>query len=451
MTRYSAIVGLILCVWAIAPSRLGAQNPPSADSATLRGDVPQTRKRLSDIEQQILAGKLDGIIDTLLTLLQDGGDDLVSADGLHYLPGRHYVHRFIARLPEPLFKQYQDRVETPAAELLAQAETSSSPTALTELVRKYFCSRPAGIALERLGDWHYENAEFSAAEARYRQRLGDAPSTELNYPQPHPDRPRVEAKRLLSILQQRERKRFDSGLEEYAKAHPDAQGELGGRTGKYATLLWQFAEELKAPAPLPTQMWSTFAGSASRNSVVHGRLVVNSFPSRVIPIPTEPYLNRDLLPAAPPLIGAARHVAFHPAIDARGLYWVDAGRVLFAPWTDEPARVIFDFRLKMPGAIRAGDLALPIRFDADFAVTLAGDRLYARVGTVNIGQTEASRVGNRPQTEIIALRHPAERAEFLWRAAPPSPANSNSCWEGSPVISADRAIAAFTRTEAGRT
>jgi hypothetical protein len=54
------------------------------DSATVRGDSTTTRKRLAEVEQKVLGPKPAEALDELQRILDEVGDDLVSADNVQF-------------------------------------------------------------------------------------------------------------------------------------------------------------------------------------------------------------------------------------------------------------------------------------------------------------------------------------------------------------------------------
>src|SRR5579883_1604688 len=116
MTR--SLVPVVLSVSLLAPSAGRGAPPSGADAATVRGESTQTRKRLTELEQLLRAGKAADAADGLQRVLDEAGDDLISVDGRQYVPARRYVHRFLSRLPAPTLASYRDRVEEPARALL---------------------------------------------------------------------------------------------------------------------------------------------------------------------------------------------------------------------------------------------------------------------------------------------------------------------------------------------
>ena len=82
--RTATAVALIL----MPGAALAQPNPPAPEPAALRGESAQTRKRLAEVEQKLLAGKAADAADELQRILDESGDDLVSLDGEQFRAAR---------------------------------------------------------------------------------------------------------------------------------------------------------------------------------------------------------------------------------------------------------------------------------------------------------------------------------------------------------------------------
>src|SRR5581483_816256 len=158
-----AAASVLLLLVAGLPARAQAPEP-----ANLRGDSSQTRKRLAEAEQKLLAGKPADAIDDLQRVLDEAGDDLITVDGKQYRPARWVAHQILAKLPADALKGYQDRIDAPARKLLDAARKSRDPAPLWQLLDRYFVSRPADEALLLLGDLLFDRGEFRASELQWR-------------------------------------------------------------------------------------------------------------------------------------------------------------------------------------------------------------------------------------------------------------------------------------------
>src|SRR5438067_8939449 len=243
MNRLRAAAVFVLLA-AGAPA--GGQQP--ADAANLRGDSAQTRKRLAEAEQKLLAGKTADATDDLQRVLDEAGDDLITVDGKQYRPARWVAHQILARLPADALKGYQDRIDEPARKLLGAGKRTRDPAPLWQLLDRYFVSRPAGEALLLLGDLLFEKGEFRTAERVWTRLLPDT-DADVVYPGSSADPAAVRARVVLAVIFQNDADRAKAELAAFKTKHPGAKGPLAGKDGPYADVLQAYLDA--PPLPLP--------------------------------------------------------------------------------------------------------------------------------------------------------------------------------------------------------
>ena len=367
-------------------SPLSAQAP----SARLHGETEaaQTRKRLVEAQAKLSAGTTADAVDDLLRVLADSGDDLVQlADGSHQ-PARRLIHRALAGLPADALKSLRDRIDEPARKLLEAGRAARDPKPLRALLDRYFVSRSAEPALLLLGELAFERGEFAAAERYWRTLLPPVGDTALSFPQPATDPAPVAAKSLLAALFAGDVERVATELPAFRAKYPTAAGRLAGTDGKYADTL---AKLLAAPPKVPSgsEGWTTLGGNPHRDGRTSQPLprYLPNQPKWKTPIPRDAADQDRPKPAGVP---AARTLAHHPVILGGTAYLADAGRVFAFHLRTGAARVAYDVRAHDPRlAFDPAELAKPTPFDADFALTAAGGKLYARLG--NPGQPTAEK------------------------------------------------------------
>jgi outer membrane protein assembly factor BamB len=422
------------------------------DSANVRGESTTTRKRLAEAEQKILAGQTADAVDELQRIADDSGDDLVTADGKQFTSARQYIHRFLAKLPDAALTRYRDRVEEPAARLLANGRERRDPERLQQLLDRYAVSRPAEDAILMLAELAFERGEFGSAERHWRTLL---PDSEPKYPSPRSKPADIEAKIIASTIFRGDRIAAGGLLEEFAKRHPDAAGRVAGRTGPYLASLVALANERTAGRPTEVAGgWTSLGGSAARDGRVGGSLPRHwpARPTWTVPIPAAIAGWRGQA-GRPPSVGAVKALAFHPVVIDRTAYVADAGRVFAIELRTGAIRLIFDAtRIDRP-RLPAAALGVPSPVDADFTLSAADGRLYFRFGDAAIFPTaeEGEPAIDRPSL-LVALAPPsgAEPAAIVWRRFPPVPDGVPASWEGAPLVLDGAVYAAFVRSDGGR-
>ncbi len=421
---------------------------PAAESAALRGDLPQTRKRLSEAEQKVLGGNAAEAVEDLQRILDEAGDDLVTIDGKQYRTARWYAHQILAKLPADVLKAYQARIEEPARKLLDAGKRDHDVRPLRELLDRYFVSRPAQEGLLLLGDLLFERGEFRAAELQWRRLLPDA-SADLHHPAAPSDSAAIRARLILAAIFQGDADRARQALASFRKEHLAASGTIGGKTGSYADVLQGF---LDRPPQMPPpaggeRTWSTFGGGPHRSGRAGGPMPYYwpSRPTWIADIPVEEGVARTG-PLSPP----ARPPFGHPII-ADGKVFVSDGRR------------IFSFGLRTGAPLRELEVSEEPQKDSgpggSSSLTFTSGRLYARLGPSMVRPPVPVKPGIKPTADsaiacfdLMGDRDdPAPRYREIWRIALPAADDKPSAvWEGSPLVANRRMWAALARFEGGR-
>jgi outer membrane protein assembly factor BamB len=425
---------------------------PAAEPPKLAGESPRTAQRFMEavgLEQQQRWADAVGIY---FNLLESAGDDLVPDDGdaNHLLATRGLVNRRIAARPE-LLAPYRARVEGRAKRLLDQGTTTRDAAILARLVDEYFCSRSAESALQVLGDMACERGEFDAARRHWSRLIPAESPGQLRYPDPSGSPASAAAKTILARLLAGERAEAVADLLAFRRTYPDATGRLAGREGKFTDILQSqldAAETVRVPkAPAAMTVATTFAGDVGRNGVFAAALPHFAQQSRYDPTPLPGAAHQ---PVGSPA-GRGSSTAFHPVIAFGQVFVADARRV--SSYELATGRVTGRFDLfagdDVPGWAAA---ELTSNAGGEFTLTVAGDRIYARLGPPYMrparGESSSALVGLQWRPEHAA---PDERLAKLWAlpAAPPG-SDAAAAWEGAPLVAEGRLYAAITRIDGAR-
>lgn len=428
--------------------------PAQVPTARLHGETEaaQTRKRLVEAQQKLAAGQTADAVDELLRVLAGSGDDLVQLpDGSHQ-PARRLVQRVLVGLPADALKGLRDRIDEPARNLFEAGRTARDPKPLRELLDRYFVSRSAEPALLLLGELAFERGDFAAAERYWRALLPPASDTALSFPQPTVDPARVSALGLLAALFAGDVDRVTAELPAFRKNHPTAAGRLAGTDGNYAETL---AKLLADPPRVPPESdgWTTLGGNPSRDGRT-GTPLPRFYPNQPKWKTAIPRDKNDDDRPKPASVAPAKALAHHPVILNGTAYLADAGRVFAVDPRTGAARVAFDVRtLPKSPSFEAAELAKPNLLNADFALTAADGKLYARLGNL-VPLTAGQGDGERPRlAESLLVRLEPEKGgpdlglKATWTAPPPA---KDAAWEGAPLVADGVVLAAFTRVENSR-
>ena len=422
-----AVPLLVLLLASAAPGQPGAGVAP--ESAALRGESTQTRKRLAEAEQKLLNGKAADAADDLQRLLDEVPDDLITLDNKQYRSARWVAHGLLAKLPPDALKAYQDRTDQPAKRLLDQARRDRDPRPLWQLLDRYFVSRPADEALLLLGDHLFERGEFRAAETQWRRLVPDA-SADVAYPGSKADPALVRARIALAVIFQNDPVRAKAEVAAFKAKHPTATGTLAGKTGPLVNTLQAL---LDAPPKLPPDAasgtaWTAFGGGPDRAGRVSGG-IPNAWPGR----PTWTTADKPL-----PALDTTGQPFGHPVI-VNGEVFVANGSQLFG----------FDLRT---GASRRRE-SIPLLQNVptghfNCTLTAADGLLYARVGPAAV----RAPLPNEPGTQsfLVCLRPKPGELGKLWQLAPPEDPKVPAVWEGAPVVSGRKLWAVYTKFDGAR-
>ncbi len=443
--RTVSLFALLVCV-------VAAVGQPSGTRLRGEAESGRTRKRLTEAQQKLADGK--PVADELQDILDQSGNDLVLVKDSQYQPARRLVQQYLASLPDKPLETFRDRIDEPARKLLDAGKKKRDPQPLRELTDRYFVSRPAEEGLLLLGELLFERGDFVAAERAWRSLLPAGGDGTLTYPKPKTDPAVVKAKLILVKVVGGDRDGATAEVEQFRKDHPKATGQLGGTNGVYADTLAKLLAAPPALAPA-TGGWTGFAGGSSRDGrpgTLLPRFLAGERPRRAA-IPRDPTDKERLSPAA---TSAAKALVFHPVILNGSVYIADAGRVIQFDLTTGTARVAFH-AAALDLDLDPADLAVPCQQDADFTLSVADGKLFARFGKTALPTGNET---GRPTRTLIACLEPKPEAAKLpasestltakWQAAPPVAKDVYAGWEGAPLVTDGRVYAGFVRVENNR-
>jgi outer membrane protein assembly factor BamB len=447
MNRAVRTVTPVLLLFVASAATAQPGGAPAPESANLRGDSTQTRKRLAEAEQKLLAGKAADAIDDLQRVLDESPDDLIMFDNrqdrtVQYRTARWVIHSLLTKLPAEALRAYQDRIDQPAKKLLEQAKRNRDPRPLWQLLDRYFVSRPSEEALQLLGELLFERGEFRAAENQWRRLLPEA-GADLTYPGAKADPALTRARIALAVIFQNHSARAAAEIAALKAKYPNATGTLAGKTGPLVTTL----DALLAAPPklLPDatsgREWPTFGGSPDRTARVPGGIPA-WWPAR--PTWKGKVALVDSAIAGTPA-QAQRQPFGHPVI-VNGEVFVTDGRRLrgFDLQTGTPTHN-FDLRSGKPVP---DNEHLAAQTGAQCTLTAAEGLLYARTGPAQVTPPDAA--NTRSQSFLACIRPNPRELTKLWQLPPPEEEKVPASWEGAPLVAGRRLWAAYAKFEGGR-
>lgn len=414
---------LAACVLLVLAAAARGQPPAAPEPANLRGDSAQTRKRLTEADAKLLAGKTADAVDDLQRILDEAGDDLITTDNAQFRPARLVVFQILAKLPADALRAYQDRTDEPARKLLDAAKRDRDPRPLWQLLDRYFVSRPAEDALLLLGDLLFERGEFRTAEVVWRRLLPDA-DADVPYPSPRTDPAAVRARLVLAAAFQGDADRAKAELAKLTEKHPAAAGPLAGKTGPYAETLRPYLDRVPdLAAGAAGRDWPALGGDPRRTGHAAGRFP-RYWPSR----PTWAAKLHDN--------AAGRLPLGHPVVADGRVYVSDGRRVFAVNLHDRAVHVL---------AAAKGEPS------ASAAPSVSGDRLFARLGPPAVRPVKSGSEADDAVLACLDLHPGAKPGKPLWTLRPPAAeGRAAGVWEGAPLAAGGRMWAVLARHEGGR-
>ena len=196
-----------------------------------------------------------------------------------FVPAAEFCQWRLASLagsaPEAL-AHYRRLVDPLAETWFQEGSKSNDESLLRRVVEQAFASRWGDDALLKLGDLALARGEPALARAWWQQlgpSLATAPAPLGVYPDTDLDLAAVRARLVLASLAEGSRQRAQRELAELRSTSPQAEGQLGGRQGRYADLLQSLLEESAGWPPLrQSPEWTTLGGNQSRGKVATGDL-----------------------------------------------------------------------------------------------------------------------------------------------------------------------------------
>ncbi len=282
------------------------------------------RAQLDRVKPLLADRQWDEAVEILRQLSETSEGKLLGVTPHRFISLRDWCQLRLAALPPEALKLYRSRVDPVARKWYEQGIADRDPKPLRNIVNQAFASSFGDDALMALGEIALESGDFAAARWNWERIIpvhktepttGGAavelppqrnmlPQAWPSYPDTDFDLAVVRARLVLVSIFEGATARARGELAAYRKLHPDAQGRLGGRDGRYVQLLESLlAESVSWPATPSDADWPTFAGNPQRNKTTAPLLDVGAVAWRV---PLRPA-------AAPPSPMGARLPARIPA------------------------------------------------------------------------------------------------------------------------------------------
>ncbi len=464
---------------------IGAPPPPSELSAAVRVDEadPAARALLQRAAAHAAERQWDDAIETLRQVMEQSGGKLIKLDDRRYIPLREFCQMRLAEMPPEALALYRNRVDPLAKRWYDDAVARRDPQLLRRVVDELFVSSSGDAALLTLGEMSLEAGDFQEARwcwerisPQLRARDGTPlwsnssrtglrpdpdgseshPAAWLAYPDTKLNLADVRARLVLVSIMEGSWKRARVEIDDFARRHPDARGTIGGRAGRYVELLERLLTASQSrPAPAAATDWTTFAGSPERTAhatpepILHKAWEIPILKDFVFTATTDNGNTNPVLPRLRPADDAQRGLlVFHPLIAGNLVLFNTFDKVFaFDLATGKPAWPVPPRPDNEPGEIYPGTGVDPqaLRTEASsltgalgvprFTMTVAGQRLFARLGSPITGRPLESGY-TTPYSYLVCLDLAAQ-GRLMWKFPDQVSEDNRWAFEGAPVCDGD--------------
>ena len=307
------------------------------------------RSHLERVDRFLEAGGWDEAVETLRRVMDTSGERMMrlevdspgAASGFErYLTLRDFCQMKLVTLPPTAAEAlglYRSRVDPLAERLYQRAVDDRDETLFRRIVAQYFASSWGDDALMKLGEFELGRGNYTLARAAW-ERISPAlrmPASEpgdFGAPRGHPlwlalrgldldnvwerleplfsnapqqpdwlvfpdtdiDLADVRARLALVSILEGSATRAELELVVLKRLHPDAEGTIGGRQGRYVDLLTNLLEESQSwPAARGPDGWKTFGGAPTRAKIADDGVDIALRPIWMVPLPVRRAVNQE--------------------------------------------------------------------------------------------------------------------------------------------------------------
>jgi len=401
------------------------------------------RAQLDRVKPLVADRQWDEAIEILRQLSETSEGKLLNVSPHRFIGLRDWCQLRLAALPPEALKLYRGRVDPVAQKWYEQGIANRDHRLLRNIVDQTFASSFGDDALMALGEMALESGDYAAARWHWErivpvQNPGTAamPRAWPSYPDTDLDLAAVRARLVLVSILEGTTDRARAELAAFRKLHPDAQGRLGGRDGRYVQLLESLLTESASwPAAPSDNDWLTFAGNPQRNKTASPLVDVGAVAWR---IPLRPAAAPAEGPMGAKTVGEdpREPLSFFPLLAGRRVL-VNTDRQLLAMRCDmgQPAwgRTVEIYQSELTGAAGRPMILTDSLGSPCFTMTIFRERLFARMGSTVTGQSRGSATSDR--SGCLACLDLAAEGRLLWKIAP----EEGWAFEGAPLAD-DRGV-----------
>ncbi|QDU12711.1 outer membrane protein assembly factor BamB family protein [Gimesia maris] len=445
---------IALFVWGVFSfsTEIGrAQPEPQVKTSRFREsvslDVNNTvLKKMGSVRDYLSEQQWEDAVKILIQISDEYGDSLYPESAGRYLRVSEYCQNLLAGFPPEAIAIYREKVDPRAKRWYEEALANSSEQPLVNIAEQALMSSYGDDALNLLGELAWEQGQLAEARSCWRKLIprtaSDSPVYDaglFHYPDTDLPVPEILARLILVSFFEGNFSQADFEYRQFRKKFPETDGKLAGKEGNLSALLAEIlADHSQVSLPANQGEIKTFAGHQSRNFKAAQQPDIGAIAWR-FPVPM--VWSQEF--TAKPAFGLRVPPGLFPVVHQEHVFFNDAERIYGLNW-----------KTGLP-AWSQGQESSPILYPSDshlvarlpfrpvvgvprYTSTIAGGRLYARMGSPVTSVAKDERLGLF--SDLVCLDLNQGQGKLLWKISSAQLREQNFVWsfEGAPVVSGNR-------------
>ncbi|WP_417375837.1 PQQ-binding-like beta-propeller repeat protein [Gimesia maris] len=445
---------IALFVWGVFSfsTEIGrAQPEPQVKTSRFREsvslDVNNTvLKKMGSVRDYLSEQQWEDAVKILIQISDEYGDSLYPESAGRYLRVSEYCQNLLAGFPPEAIAIYREKVDPRAKRWYEEALANSSEQPLVNIAEQALMSSYGDDALNLLGELAWEQGQLAEARSCWRKLIprtaSDSPVYDaglFHYPDTDLPVPEILARLILVSFFEGNFRQADFEYRQFRKKFPETDGKLAGKEGNLSALLAKIlADRGRVSLPGNQGEIKTFAGHQTRNFKAAQQPDIGAIAWR-FPVPM--VWSQEF--TAKPAFGLRVPPGLFPVVHQEHVFFNDAERIYGLNW-----------KTGLP-AWSQGQESSPILYPSDshlvarlpfrpvvgvprYTSTIAGGRLYARMGSPVTSVAKDERLGLF--SDLVCLDLNQGQGKLLWKISSAQLREQNFVWsfEGAPVVSGNR-------------
>ncbi|WP_417386043.1 PQQ-binding-like beta-propeller repeat protein [Gimesia sp.] len=428
-----------------------AQPEPQVNASRFREsvslDVNNTvLKKMGSVRDYLTEQQWEDAVKILIQISDEYGDSLYPETPGRYLRVSEYCQNLLAGFPPEAIAIYREKVDPRAKRWYEEAIADSSQQPLINITEQALMSSYGDDALNLLGERAWEQGQLAEARSLWRKLIprtaSDSPVYDaglFHYPDTDLPVPEILARLILVSFFQGNFRQADFEFNQFRTKFPEATGKLAGKEGNLSELLAEIlADHSRVSFSDQQGEFKTFAGHQTRNFRAAEQLDVGaiawSFPVPMVwsqEYTAKPAFGLRVPPGLFPVVHG-EHVFFNDSERIYGLNW----KTGLPAWSQDQksSPILYPSASHLVSRLPFRPVVGVPRYTS----TIAGGRLYARMGSPVTSVAKDERLGLF--SDLVCLDLDQGQGKLLWKISSSQLREQNFVWsfEGAPVVSGNR-------------